>query len=112
MDINKILNSDYLDIIYDGRNKKYGGYELRRKYRRRMTTGVAIIAGLVLIFAVSNIIAGMNTTKTQKIVVTNTPVKLMEPPPPIDPKKLPPPPPPSAPPPPVPPPTRRDHPSS
>ena len=36
MDINKILNSDYLDILFEGRNKQYGGYELRKKYPERM----------------------------------------------------------------------------
>ena len=35
MDINRILKSDYLDILFEGRNKTYGGYELRKKYPSR-----------------------------------------------------------------------------
>jgi periplasmic protein TonB len=36
MEISKILNADILDIIFDGRNKEYGAYELRRSYSRRL----------------------------------------------------------------------------
>ena len=30
MDINKILGADILDIIFEGKNKTYGAYELRK----------------------------------------------------------------------------------
>jgi len=101
MDINKILKSDYLDILFEGRNKQYGGYELRRKYQKRMIIGTSICIGLVLLLAVGDIVAKMaNKGEVKKTIVMNTPVVLTEPPP-IDPKKPPPPPPPSEPPPPV-----------
>ena len=29
MDANQILKSDILDIIFDGKNKEYGAYDLR-----------------------------------------------------------------------------------
>ena len=29
MEANKILHSNVLDIVFDGRNKEYGAYELR-----------------------------------------------------------------------------------
>lgn len=97
MDINKILNADYLDILFEGRNKSYGGYELRKKYRNRVT-----IAGLIAILAVGGVFGSTLIKPKEKIVeappVIND-VKLAEPPP-VDPKK-PPPPPPVAPPPPV-----------
>ncbi|RYY09942.1 MAG: energy transducer TonB, partial [Chitinophagaceae bacterium] len=32
MDINKIMSADILDIIFEGRNKEYGAYELRKGY--------------------------------------------------------------------------------
>ncbi len=46
----EILNSGYLDIIYDGRNKSYGGYELRKNYNKRVakTFGMLLSAGLLL----------------------------------------------------------------
>jgi protein TonB len=37
MDVNKIQSADILDIIFDGRNKEYGAYELRKTYNSRMT---------------------------------------------------------------------------
>ena len=37
MDPNKILQSDLLDIVFEGRNKDYGAYELRKKYNKRIT---------------------------------------------------------------------------
>ena len=36
MEINKILTADILDIIFDGRNKEYGAYELRKTYNKRI----------------------------------------------------------------------------
>jgi len=97
MDINKILNSDYLDILFEGRNKKYGGYELRKKYTRRMAT-----AGLIAVLIVGGAFASTLIRPKEKVVEL-APVEkkvVMAELPPIDPKK-PPPPPPVAPPPPV-----------
>ncbi len=35
MELTKLMEADYLDIVYDNRNKAYGGYELRKNYNRR-----------------------------------------------------------------------------
>ncbi len=40
METKKLLQADYLDIIYDHRNKMYGGYELRKHYNQRLKQGV------------------------------------------------------------------------
>lgn len=56
METNKILNADVLDIIFDGRNKEYGAYDLRKTYNKRITTAllamlaIAIIASLFSFF--------------------------------------------------------------
>ena len=47
METGKLLQADYLDIIYDHRNKKYGGYELRRTYEQRLKRGVIGIFSVV-----------------------------------------------------------------
>ena len=54
MEAEKIKNSDLLDIVFEGRNKAYGAYELRRAYARRLalsliavTVGTAVIAGAI-----------------------------------------------------------------
>ncbi len=36
METTNILQADMLDILFDGRNKAYGAYELRRNYEQRM----------------------------------------------------------------------------
>lgn len=99
MDINKILKSDYLDIVFDGRNKNYGGYDLRRRYADRMKkSGIAILA-----FGLISIGYNVFANRAKKAAPPPPPpieVKLAEPPP-IDETKPPPPPPPSEPPPPV-----------
>lgn len=51
MEINKILSADILDIIFEGRNKEYGAYELRKTYNRRLWTALGTMALLcVLMF--------------------------------------------------------------
>jgi len=95
MDINKILNSDYIDIIFDGRNKVYGGYELRKNYPKRVRTAMLVLVGIALFTAAYALININHTAK--KVVPVMKQVTLAEPPP-IDPKKPPPPPPPPPPP--------------
>lgn len=41
MNTNQILRSDYLDLLFDGRNKNYGSYDLRKKYNQRMFLGAS-----------------------------------------------------------------------
>jgi len=72
METNKILSADVLDIIFDGRNKDYGAYELRKTYNRRI--GVSLICtGVVclLIFA-SYVLGGIGgPNKKQQMVVSD-----------------------------------------
>lgn len=99
MDVNKILKSDYLDIVFEGRNKNYGSYDLRRKYSERMKKSGLVIVALCLIGFGYNVFAN-RAKKVTAPPPAPIEVKLAEPPP-IDETKPPPPPPPSEPPPPV-----------
>jgi len=36
MDANKILSSELIDLVFEGRNKDYGAYELRMQYNKRL----------------------------------------------------------------------------
>jgi protein TonB len=36
MDKNQILQSEWLDILFDGKNKQYGAYDLRKTYNERL----------------------------------------------------------------------------
>jgi len=100
MDINKILKSDYLDILFEGRNKSYGGYELRKNYPKRAVRSMLVILGIGVAVGAYAVVANIKPKETTKPVAMMKEVTLAEPPP-IDPKKPPPPPPPAEPPPPV-----------
>jgi len=99
METSKILNADVLDIIFDGRNKQYGAYELRKTYNRRLTRAIIITLALVLFGFLGTVLSNMiERNSKEEIEVLDTQmaeVKTNEPPPPP-----PPPPPPKAPPPP------------
>jgi len=44
----QILQSDFLDILFDNRNKEYGAYALRKQYGIRMVK--ALVVGICLLF--------------------------------------------------------------
>jgi protein TonB len=99
MEINKILNADILDIIFDGRNKQYGAYELRKTYNGRLTKALLLTAALAIVLFLASVFADiMGKKKVEQIDVLDTQMAEIKkndaPPPP------PPPPPPKAPPPP------------
>jgi protein TonB len=90
MEVNKILNADILDIIFDGRNKEYGAYDLRKSYNKRLIRALigtaAVIVLLFIGYFVSNLDLGK---KKQAMVVQDVQLEQVEPE-----KKEPPPPPP------------------
>jgi len=94
MEADKVVNASLLDIIFDGRNKDYGAYELRKAYNKRLIEaliGVAIITLLVLV--VSFLPSQNSDVKSSLLVVKDvrleeiTEEKKMEPPPPPPPPK-------------------------
>jgi periplasmic protein TonB len=99
MEVNKILSADILDIIFDGKNKEYGAYQLRKTYNKTLTKALIITASiLLLVFVVSvfaNIINKNRSKKDFNFVETQmAEVKKDEPlPPPLPPPPTPPPPP-------------------
>lgn len=99
MDANKILSADLLDIIFEGKNKSYGAYELRKTYNRRMRNALIMAFSALALILVTSIFAGKLSKSDGKedIDVLDTQMAEIaqdEPPPP------PPPPPPPTPPPP------------
>jgi len=57
MEVNKILSADILDIIFEGRNKEYGAYELRKTYNRRLTIALVGMASLIALLFLGYILA-------------------------------------------------------
>ncbi|RTL58828.1 MAG: energy transducer TonB [Sphingobacteriales bacterium] len=100
MEVNKILSSDLLDILFDERNKEYGAYELRRQYNRRLGMALLITAIAGAIIVVGSVLAkniGSNKKKNTVIVedvslqkVQQEEQQKVEPPPPPPPKQDPP----------------------
>ena len=44
MEASKLLSASLLDIVFEGRNKAYGAYELRSQYNRRLGTALLCMA--------------------------------------------------------------------
>ncbi|MDE3250138.1 MAG: energy transducer TonB, partial [Bacteroidota bacterium] len=100
LDVNKIMSADILDIIFDGRNKDYGAYELRKSYKKRLTLALAGMAALLALAFVGYFVADFvnaNAAKKQMVVqdvqleeVKQEEKKNEPPPPPPPPKQEPP----------------------
>lgn len=56
MNPEKIKETDYLDLLFGGRNKDYGGYELRKRYKWRVLLGAGITLGIVALLCAANLI--------------------------------------------------------
>jgi protein TonB len=70
MESNKILNADILDIIFEGRNKEYGAYQLRKTYNRRLLIALAAMAGIILFIFLAYLISNaMGSDKDNKKLV-------------------------------------------
>lgn len=69
MEPNKILQADLLDILFDGRNKSYGAYDLRKTYNKRMTMALAGAAALLLVIFVGNVLANSMKKSNGPIVM-------------------------------------------
>ena len=99
MEINKILTADILDIIFDGKNKQYGAYELRKTYNSRLTKAIIITVSLVLLALFGTILSDF-IAKNSKVEIEVLDTQMAEvkqndtppPPPPPPPPKPPPPP--------------------
>ena len=64
MDVNKILNADILDILFDGKNKEYGAYQLRKNYPKTMTRALLITAALILLVFLGSLLANKVAKKS------------------------------------------------
>lgn len=96
MESKDILKSDVLDIIFEGRNKSYGAYELRKNYKKRIRNSLIICLVFATVLAAIPVIASLVNSKPKKVVPKPKITELITPPP-VDKKKPPPPPPPPPP---------------
>ena len=94
MEKDKILNADILDIIFEGRNKEYGAYELRKSYNKRLAVAIgSMLAIMLLIGGLYFLSSAMGPDEDTKMVVQDVQLQEVkqeekkEPPPPPPPPK-------------------------
>ena len=98
MEINKILSSDILDLVFEDRNKAYGAYELRKTYKKRLTIALLCTAAVAILALGGSLLASSLKKNEGKIQVRELTLedlkqeeeKKPEPPPPPPPKQEPP----------------------
>jgi protein TonB len=85
METTKILSVDLIDVVFDGRNKAYGAYELRKTYSKRINSALFITMTFAALICTGAILA--NTSKKEKdhykigptVVLADLPEKKIEP---------------------------------
>lgn len=97
MEVNKILNADILDIIFEGRNKEYGAYDLRKTYNKRLIKALIGMAVFLVLIFVGYFLSNLDSGAAKKVVQVQdvdlaqvAEEKKNEPPPPPPPKVEPP----------------------
>ena len=94
MDVNKILSADFLDILFEGKNKEYGAYELRKTYNKRIVTAIVVMVSVCLLLIIGQLLGKDKGGDKNKIIVQDVQLedikkdeKKPEPPPPPPPPK-------------------------
>ena len=94
MESSTILTADILDILFEGRNKEYGAYDLRRTYGRRLTVSITVMLSVILLLGIGYAFAGEKKQKVTEVILPPDvelqkmpDEKPVEPPPPPPPKQ-------------------------
>lgn len=90
MESSTILTADVLDILFEGRNKDYGAYDLRRNYKKRLTLSITVMLSVICMLFIGFAFAGKKT-KSDLVLMTKD-IELASVTPPEKPVELPPPP--------------------
>jgi protein TonB len=86
-----LYKTEWLDLVFDDRNKEYGAYELRQNYAKTMITAMSIAFFSVAMLCGASIILKSHPVTERMIPVDNTP-HVVQPPPIKEIKKADPPP--------------------
>lgn len=93
MDVNKILTADILDILFEGKNKAYGAYDLRRTYDKRIKIALIGTFTIIALLFIGSFVANSSSKGKSQIIVEDVNLenvkeeKKPEPPPPPPPPK-------------------------
>ena len=83
-----ILEADIIDIIFEGRNKDYGAYQLRKSYNKRLLVSMLPVIGILVVLFVFQMIrpsSALITLMDNKVTDTVKLIKI----PPVEPPSLP-----------------------
>lgn len=93
----QILNADLLEILFDGRNKMYGAYDLRKTYCKRLSYALAGTFLIALLLVIGTVVANSSRKKTIEMIAQDVNLENLAPeekkpelPPPPPPKQEPP----------------------
>ena len=93
METNKILHADILDIVFDGKNKEYGAYQLRKSYKTTLTRALVITGSVLVLIVSGTVFAGfINRDRNNNIPVRDIIMTHVKPEEPLPPTPPPPPP--------------------
>ncbi len=90
MEAKQFLKADLLDILFEGRNKEYGAYDLRKTYNRRISIALIVTVVVMAVLFLGSVLA-KNLSSTDDAVEMKVKDLALEQ---IQPKEPPPPPPP------------------
>src|SRR5438445_8569908 len=80
MEIKNIMDADILDIIFEGRNKDYGAYDLRKSYNRRLIKALMSTALILVLLFIAYFLSGMTPHAEKKaLYVTDTDLSQLQP---------------------------------
>ncbi|MEP7374869.1 MAG: energy transducer TonB [Chitinophagaceae bacterium] len=94
MEANKILSADILDLVFEGRNKEYGAYDLRKTYNKRIIMALIITGSVMLLAILGSVLAStLKSNDDNKLNIKEVTIQDIkqeedkpEPPPPPPPK--------------------------
>jgi protein TonB len=62
------LEADVLDIVFEGRNKEYGAYQLRKTYNRRLAKALSFTAAVIVLLFVTGLVLGRDSGRVKPLV--------------------------------------------
>jgi protein TonB len=69
METNKILGADVLDILFEGRNKEYGAYALRKGYNGRLGRALLVTGAVVVVLFCFGFVSGKGKVVKELVIV-------------------------------------------
>ena len=69
MESSQILQANILEIIFEGKNKVYGAYYLRKTYNKRITTALIVMISLLFFTIIISMIAGRYKSEVRSLPV-------------------------------------------